>query len=243
MVLLLLGFNILLPLWCFGSGLLFSCRKRRALAAVADVLEEALSPPELVQLMTTRKRVDLQLNVTTLKLFASAFMASAFCAVLAVFVIVLGQVYASAQGSVVQATPDSLGTVLRDIHGYPTCEVESRVAAVEFLFPERPSWPAFAERCCCRDRFPTVPSLANRTELWTCEDKQAPPALQRSIHKQRRRVVASDDGVDRSGLAMRAFCAPAFEPGLRPPTWQPEVLAFAPTFEAGGGRPLNWELW
>mmetsp|Transcript_5272 Transcript_5272/g.16544 ORF Transcript_5272/g.16544 Transcript_5272/m.16544 type:complete len:848 (-) Transcript_5272:313-2856(-) len=48
MVLLLLGFNILLPLWCFGSGLLFSCRKRRALAAVADVLEEALSPPELV---------------------------------------------------------------------------------------------------------------------------------------------------------------------------------------------------
>eukprot|EP00962_Isochrysis_galbana_P002955 scaffold821_cov100-Isochrysis_galbana.AAC.3 len=54
--------------------------------------------------MTTRKRVDLQLNVTTLKLFASAFMASAFCAVLAVFVIVLGQVYASAQGSVVQAS-------------------------------------------------------------------------------------------------------------------------------------------
>jgi hypothetical protein len=71
-----------------------------------------------------------------------------------------------------QATPESLGTVLRDIHGYPSCEVESRVAAVEFLFPERPSWPAFAERCCCRDRFPTVPSLANRTELWTCEDKQ-----------------------------------------------------------------------
>jgi hypothetical protein len=54
--------------------------------------------------MSTRKRVDLQLNVTTLKLFANAFMTSAFCAVLAVFVIVLGQVYASAQGSVVQAS-------------------------------------------------------------------------------------------------------------------------------------------
>jgi hypothetical protein len=48
MVLLLLGFNVLLPLLCFGTGLFFACRKRRALAAVADILEEALSPPELV---------------------------------------------------------------------------------------------------------------------------------------------------------------------------------------------------
>ena len=55
-----------------------------------------------VELMTKRKRVDSELNKTTLKLFASAFMTSAFCAVLAVFTIVLGQVYASAQGAVVQ---------------------------------------------------------------------------------------------------------------------------------------------
>jgi hypothetical protein len=49
MVLLLLGFNVMLPVLCFATGLFFACRKRRALAAVADELEEALSPPELVR--------------------------------------------------------------------------------------------------------------------------------------------------------------------------------------------------
>jgi len=102
MVILLITFNLVLPIVCLGAGLFFACRQRRKLAAIADELEGALTPTQLVELMTKRKRVDSELNKTTLKLFASAFMTSAFCAVLAVFTIVLGQVYASAQGAVVQ---------------------------------------------------------------------------------------------------------------------------------------------
>eukprot|EP00967_Tisochrysis_lutea_P076647 scaffold103776_cov27-Tisochrysis_lutea.AAC.7 len=56
------------------------------------------------------------------------------------------------------------------------------MAVVEFLYVEDASWPAFASQCCCRDRYPGVPALANRTELWTCEDKEV--SLHMSLQEQ-----------------------------------------------------------
>mgnify|MGYP003683699441 CR=1 FL=1 len=72
---------------------------------------------------------------------------------------------------------------------------------------------------------------------------QASSDSSRAIHKQRNRVVTNDDGTERSGLAMRAFCAPAFEPGVRAPAWDEEMLAYVPRLEASDELPDNWELW
>ena len=54
MVILLITFNLVLPIVCLGAGLFFACRQRRKLAAIADELEGALTPTQLVRSSVAR---------------------------------------------------------------------------------------------------------------------------------------------------------------------------------------------
>ena len=253
---ILVSFNYLLPLVCLPVGLVLAYRHRSKHLAIAEELEGALPPSQLVELTSTRKKVDQSLNRSTLSLFASAFMLSAFCAFVAVFLVIVGAVHASATGLVVRSTPEGLGAKLFDDYradglGEELAEdiTKARIREYEFLTEHvnATDWESFIGECCCRDQYPDDEELANRTELWTCRKKPGDAAEECDptrddcvIHKQRQRV-----GESKSGLTLRRFCDREFAAGGADPVWVSTEKAFAPKFEnvSDGSLPAHWELW
>jgi len=66
-------------------------------------------------------------------------------------------------------------------------------------------------------------------ELWTCPDLSPASASGPSglLHKLRRREWRDYDGtVLASGLHLRPFCSPTFAPGVTPPVYDDEHLAY-----------------
>ena len=139
-------------------------------------------------------------------------MLMTFCSFLAIFALLLGRVYASAAGSVVQETPSTLGNLYRDTYKVPECEIEARLAEGEFL--HRANWSAFSDDCCCRDRNGTAG--VGRVELWTCPDISHDKGGGSILHKQRERARDLGNGCVADGLHMRPFCAREFTDGKLP---------------------------
>ena len=177
---------------------------------------------------------DRDLNTMTLRTLAEIFMAMAFFAFMAIFVLIIGRFVASSAGNVVPSTPESLGRQFLETHGDPECVIEDKMANVEFI--GYGSWDAFASACCCRDRNDTA---AGEVELWTCPDRQEAGAV---MHKQRTRVGVVE-GERRSALHLRAFCAAQFEPGVVGPSYNATAKAYGVRNATDAGAEEWMLLW
>jgi len=240
---ILIFFNYGVPALCLILGLVLAFRHASMVQQQCTELEEAMDPEELIRTATKRKQVDRELDKDTLSSIASTFMVMAFTAFMAMFLLLLGNVYTSAEGVVVQATPASLGSALVETQGLATCEVEERLAQIEFLY--YPSWAAFVAACCCSDQSWNSTD-SGQVEQWSCPDLSpqatAAASVPSILYKQRVRKTIGEGGDVTDGFRMRPFCAPTFNDGFLDPEYDESMLAFVVRASNGSLAP-NWQRW
>ena len=234
---LLLFVNFGLPLVFLTFGCVCACRHRSRHVEAVNELEHELRSKhqkQYTKYTTELHKRDRDLNTMTLRTLAEIFMAMAFFAFMAIFVLIIGRFVASSAGNVVPSTPESLGRQFLETHGDPECVIEDKMANVEFI--GYGSWDAFSSACCCRDRNDTA---AGEVELWTCPDRQEAGAV---MHKQRTRVGVVE-GERRSALHLRAFCAAQFEPGVVGPSYNATAKAYGVRNATDAGAEEWLLLW
>ena len=201
---------------------------------LTDLARRSEHQKQYTKYTTELHKRDRDLNTMTLRTLAEIFMAMAFFAFMAIFVLIIGRFVASSAGNVVPSTPESLGRQFLETHGDPECVIEDKMANVEFI--GYGSWDAFSSACCCRDRNDTA---AGEVELWTCPDRQEAGAV---MHKQRTRVGVVE-GERRSALHLRAFCAAQFEPGVVGPSYNATAKAYGVRNASEAGAEEWLLLW
>ena len=252
---IILVVNLGIPLVCLIIGIMLWCKKRDELNQMVGKLEGSMPMDKLEKTTRDIKKNDRALEQDTSQTIASSFMVMAFGAFAAFTFIFSSYIFVAGQGDVVQATPADLGETYLTIQNRPRCQIGAELANVEFVFTG--DWDGFTSRCCCRDQswdpslqnisLGTAANLSRPTgemELWTCPDLSPTNASSPSglLHKLRQREEHDADGtILRSGLHMRPFCSPHFNPGLGLPTYNDDLLTFVVRY--ANGSIAGTDLW
>jgi len=262
--------NFGLPLICLIVGLCIACKKLRKQRMLIRELEGSMSDEDYARATRDSKTKDRELERDTTRIISGVFMVMCFTAFTALGLILVSYIFNAAQGDVVQATPLTLGKTYVEIQQRAICQIESELNDVEFLYTGSWAGFT-ASCCCRDSAWSPKLPLANfsaaqlygpnssaalraanvltnaigskqlgQVEIWTCPDLSGLNASSTSgiLHKLRRRT--QPDG-SLSGLALRPFCSPTFAPGILPPVYDEELLAY--TVRYANGTHAASDLW